>query len=337
MSKKQQDQIFNTKEFNLYLPFSIKDISQDESGDGEVIKIKGYANYSGDVDDEESIFVDHSGDVMVPSGFDLSVWKTNPQILMNHDRSQTIGKGIKATKKKDGLEIEAEIHQKACEEEDWYRIKNGLVTRFSVGFRTVAGEWKEIDKRQVFFITKSLLYEVSVVSIPCNAQSGFSLIKSLGEGNFSMGELDETNYQPTQEKSEKYIGESTMKLKLKELLSEEKIEEFKSLGLTEKLEEETDVDVKAFIDAKIKAATSDLKVELEAVKAAVAELSKKEEVTTEEKGEEETNPSTETQAEEEASTEEKAEEVQEPQVDLEQVKLLQDSIEKLKALVAEEK
>jgi HK97 family phage prohead protease len=322
-----EEQEFHTKEFKAYFSFDVKEEGMQDENGNEILKIKGMANFSGDVDDENSVFVDHTGDVIVPSGFDLSIYKTNPQILWQHNRDYSIGKGLKAIKKKDGLEIEAEIHKNAMEEEDWYRVKNGLVTKFSVGFRTMAGEWREIKKTPVFFITKALLMETSIVTIPCNAASGFSIIKSLGDDTFSFGDIEEKQeVQPTQQPAvtNKEIGDDKMKMKLRDLLAEDKVKELEALGLTEKLEEETDVDVKAFVEAKIK---QELVIFKEAL---LAEL--KAEVETEVKEEVPATPSTET----EVTTEEKekeAEEVKEDEVDEAQLKALTEAVEKLKTLI----
>lgn len=322
-----EEQEFHTKEFKAYFSFDVKEEGMKDENGNEILKIKGWANFAGNTEDENSVFVDHTGDVILPSAFDLSVWKSNPQILWQHDRDYTIGKGLKAIKKAEGLEIEAEIHKNAMEEEDWYRIKNGLVTKFSVGFRTMAGEWREIKKTPVFYITKALLFEVSVVGIPANSESSFVLTKGLSDGTISFGDIQEKEIQPTQQPAvtNKEIGDDKMKMKLRDLLAEDKVKELEALGLTEKLEEETDVDVKAFVEAKIK---QELVIFKEAL---LAEL--KAEVETEVKEEVPATPSTET----EVTTEEKekeAEEVkEEDEVDEAQLKAISEAVEKLKALI----
>lgn len=322
-----EEQEFHTKEFKAYFSFAVKEEGMQDENGNEILKIKGWANFCGNTDDDNSVFVDHCGDVMIPSGFDLSVWKSNPQILWQHNRDYSIGRGIKAIKKAEGLEIEAEIHKNAMKEEDWYRIKSGLVSTFSVGFRTIEGEWKEINKKPVFYIKKSLLYEVSAVTIPMNSASTFSVLKSLGDGAFSFGEIQEKQeIQPTQQPAvtNKEIGEDKMKMKLRDLLAEDKVKELEALGLTEKLEEETDVDVKAFVESKIKQELVIFKETL------LAEL--KAEVETEVKEEVPATPSTETEVVTDVK-EEVVEEVKEDVVDEVQLKALSEAVEKLKALI----
>jgi len=262
-----------TKEFKVYMPFSVK-----EDSDESILKIKGWANFCGNMSEDGSgAFVDHMHEVIVPSGFDLSVWKKNPQIFWQHDNHYPCGKGIKATKKAEGLEVEAEVHQKAMHEEDWYRVKSGMVSYFSVGFRCKAGEWKEVNGKQVYFITKALLLEVSLVSIPCNSESGFSIIKSLNEDGFYGGELDEYKEQEKQLNTE---GEDVMKIKRKDLLSADDVQKLKSLGLDEQLEDLVDVDLKEYIAGIVKAELEairevELKAKLEAEEKANAEAAEK--------------------------------------------------------------
>lgn len=349
VTKKNKIEDLTTKDFRVYFPFTTKDVACSDCGTmpctcvdseaGRIITIQGWANFCKDSGSED-VYVDHCGDVMVPEGFDLTVWNANPQILWQHDRSYTIGKGLQATKKTEGLEITAEIHEKAMEDQDFYKIDQGLVTMFSVGFRTLAGEWKKIGDRDVFFITKSLLYEVSVVSIPMNAASQFTRIKSLDDGSFYAGEIDRTpeSLPAVDGVIKNYLdGEDTMKIRLRDILPEEKVKELEELGLTADLDALKDVDTKSFIEALIAKQFGVLKTELIAL---VAEATKTAEVVAEVKTDEE-KPASEEEppaedaaspaAEEEppAAEEEKAE-------DVEAIKSLSESIAALTALAKAE-
>jgi len=250
------------KTFNLLTKFEVKaatspphDPEACDTGDSEVIKIAGYANFAGAVD-EGAPLVDLSGDVIVPSGIDVTIWKKNPQILLQHNRQATIGRGISVVKKKDGLYIEAEIHKGAMDDEDFYRIKSGLLSYFSVGFRTVAAEYKKVGDRQVYFITKSLLLECSVVGIPCCSDASFQIIKSLpDDGGFYAGELT-GKICPTIENENQEQKGVAMKLtmKFRDTLGEEEAKRLEGLGLGDKLDESVEVDPKAYFDTQIKAA-----------------------------------------------------------------------------------
>ena len=187
----------------------------------------------------------------MPSGMDVKAYKKNPVVLLNHDRSRVIGKALSVTKKDDGIYVKAEIHKGACDDEVYYSIKNGLVQTFSIGFRCLAGEYKEVNKNNVFFITKSALLEVSCVTIPCNQESTFSVVKSLnGEGFYAENtDLDATTDGPTTKSADintKEDGEETMKLALAELLSAAEVEKLKALGID--VAEEKEVSTKQYID-----------------------------------------------------------------------------------------
>lgn len=325
-----------TKSFKLYVPFSTKAEGTTEEGE-EILKIKGWANYCGNLDKDSEIFVDHCGDVMVPSGFDLSVWNKNPQILWNHDRTYTIGKGIKATKKKDGLEIEAELHQAAMEDEDWYRVKNGLVSYLSVGFRTVKAEMKEIDGKNVYFITKSMLYECSVVSIPMNSESGFSLIKSLNDDAWYAEETEEYLSDEDQNISEK--DGDVMKVTLRDMLPAAAAKSIEDSGFASMLDEEKDISTKQYVDTFKKeydAAIEAMREEIKELKALI-ETKAAGEDTSEQPAEEDASNAEESADDTKSDDEETSETKEESEEDPDSVKSLIEELAKLKALVAEEK
>jgi len=341
LKKKQKPEEFSTKEFHVYFPFETKDVACPDCGampciceeeSGKVIQIKGFANFCGDLNNSAATFIDHSGDVMVPSGFDLSVWNKNPQVLWQHNRDYTIGKGLQATKQANGLEVTCEIHEKAMEEQDFYKIDKGLVTMFSVGFRTLKGEYKEIEGREVFFITKALLYEVSVVSIPANSESQFTRIKSMNDGNFSAGDIYlSPESSSAKDAVNKTVSEDHVKLKLRDMLSEDKVKELEVLGMGASLDELQEVDAKSYIDALVsKEVQAEVAKALDAFK---AEQTKAAEAEAEETTEEELPASEEETTPEEEATPEETEE--EKAANVESIKSLSESIGSLKALVEE--
>ena len=343
LKKKNKAVEMDTKEFHVYFPFDAKAMicpacntlpCTCEEGTGKIIQIKGMANFCGDLNNDADVYVDHGGDVMVPSGFDLTVWNKNPQILWQHNRDYTIGKGLQATKLANGLEVTAEIHEKAMEEQDFYKVEQGLVTMFSVGFRTLKGEWKVINDREVYFITKALLYEVSVVSIPMNAESQFTRIKSLEDGSFSAGDLylsPESSLPAKDASNKSEDGDEYMKIKLRDILPADKVKELDDLGLADTLDELKEVDTKSFIQALVSKEVQ--AVVAKALEDFKAELTKAAEVTAEETTEEESPASEEEPAADEEAIVEETEE--EKAANVEAVKALSESIASLKALVEE--
>ena len=105
----------------------------------------------------------------------LKNFEKNPIILFNHDYDRPIGRatGLKITE--NGLELEAKISKSApanvCE-----LVKEGILGAFSVGFRVKDADY--ITETDGLKIKDAELFEVSVVSVPCNQAATFSLAKS---------------------------------------------------------------------------------------------------------------------------------------------------------------
>lgn len=137
-------------------------------GDAEdSIFIEGYANTTD---------VDRSDDVIISNAWlkGMDNYQKNPIILAYHDHDNPIGRmeDFKVTGK--GLWIRARIS--AAAEEVYKLIKDGILTAFSVGFRIKDAEFDNING--LFIIKELELMEISVVSVPCNQESIFSLAKS---------------------------------------------------------------------------------------------------------------------------------------------------------------
>ncbi|URN70906.1 capsid and scaffold [Escherichia phage Es2] len=159
----------------VHLDAYIKSIDS-ESKEG-VVKIRGFAN---------TISKDRAGDV-IPA----SAWKTsnaltnymkNPIILFGHDHRRPIGKCIDLNPTEMGLEIECEIYE-SSDPAIFSLIKNGVLKTFSIGFRCLDAEWDEAT--DIFIIKDLELYEVSVVSVPCNQDSTFNLAKSMNGHDYT--------------------------------------------------------------------------------------------------------------------------------------------------------
>ena len=139
-----------------------------ESDDGGVM-IRGMAS------------TDHSdrvGDVIKAEAWSkggLDQFKNNPIILFNHDYDRPIGRatGVKVTD--NGLELEAKI-SKAAPANVAQLVKDGVLGAFSVGFKVKDADYNE--ETDGLMIKDAELFEVSVVSVPCNQAATFSLAKS---------------------------------------------------------------------------------------------------------------------------------------------------------------
>src|SRR5210317_2467861 len=121
---------------------------------------------------------DRANDVIMAEAWTkggLSNFEKNPIILFNHDYDRPIGRatGLKVTD--NGLELEAKISKSApanvCE-----LVKEGILGAFSVGFRVKDADY--LKQSDGLMIKDAELFEVSVVSVPCNQAATFSLAKS---------------------------------------------------------------------------------------------------------------------------------------------------------------
>ena len=130
------------------------------------IYIEGYAS---------TVDIDRAGDV-VPS----SVWEKgmtnylkNPIILSQHDHDDPIGRMVEHKLDSNGLWIKARISAAA---EVFSLIKDGVLTAFSIGFRILDAEYN--SAAEVFVVKELELIEISVVSVPANQNTIFSLSKA---------------------------------------------------------------------------------------------------------------------------------------------------------------
>ena len=110
-------------------------------------------------------------------------FEKNPIILFNHDYNRPIGRatGLKTTE--NGLELTAKISKAAKDVTEL--VKDGVLGAFSAGFRVKDARLSE--ETDGLKIKDAELFEVSVVSVPCNQSATFSLAKSFD----SMAEYEE--------------------------------------------------------------------------------------------------------------------------------------------------
>ena len=105
----------------------------------------------------------------------LNNFEKNPIILFNHDYNKPIGRatGLKVTD--NGLELKAKI-SKSAPDHVAQLVKEGILGAFSVGFRVKDADY--LSETDGLKIKDAELFEVSVVSVPCNQAATFSLAKS---------------------------------------------------------------------------------------------------------------------------------------------------------------
>lgn len=153
----------------LYLTskFTAASTESDDS-----IYIEGYAS---------TVDRDRQGDVIPVSAWKEGLYNylKNPIILAYHNHQMPVGKMVEHKVTDSGLWIRAQV---PSEVGDVYKlIKKGLLSAFSVGFRVRDADY---DSASESFLIKQLeLHEISVVSIPANQNTIFSLAKAFDDAN----------------------------------------------------------------------------------------------------------------------------------------------------------
>jgi len=152
------------KIFNLTSTFK----ALEEVADGSVM-IRGMASTTD---------FDRAGDSISAEAWTkggLSNFEKNPIILFNHDYDKPIGRATGLKAGPNGLELEAKI-SKAAPASVCQLVKDGVLGAFSVGFRVKDADY--LQETDGLMIKDAELFEVSVVSVPCNQSATFSLAKS---------------------------------------------------------------------------------------------------------------------------------------------------------------
>ena len=174
--------------------FTVKGVSEDK----ETIRIEGFANTTSK---------DRSGDVILEEAWTkggMDNYLMNPILLAFHDHQRPIGEVTEYSVNNKGLRVVAEVSKAAG---DVYNlVKEGVLKAFSVGFRVKDADY---DSDTDIFVIKDLeLFELSIVSVPANAESIFSVKKSFENDsdytefknlyNIKSQELEITSEEPEQ-------------------------------------------------------------------------------------------------------------------------------------------
>ena len=145
---------------------TFKTLGEDDDGS---VNIKGLASTNA---------MDRAGDVINHDAWikmnGLENYKTNPIVLFNHDYNKPIGRATSLEVTENGLEFGAKISKSSGEIKDL--IKDGVLGAFSVGFRVKDADYN--SETDGYTIKDAELFEVSVVSVPCNQGAMFSVSKS---------------------------------------------------------------------------------------------------------------------------------------------------------------
>jgi HK97 family phage prohead protease len=185
------------KDFWVDSSFKVKAMD----GDTNSIMITGYAS---------TVSKDRAGDVVLASAWEkdsaLGNYFKNPIVLFGHDHRQPIGKMVDYQLDEYGLSVDIEVFD--VDPRVYKLVKGGALTTFSIGFRLK--DYKFDEGSETFLITELELFEISIVSVPCNQDCTFELSKSMRDDgsyeelrNEAIAEIDKnkglTKPTPTKE------------------------------------------------------------------------------------------------------------------------------------------
>ena len=256
---------------NKLIELDISFTKKASDADSSVITIEGYANTTDK---------DRSGDVVESEAWTkggLDNYRKNPIVLAYHDRRRPIGMTTSLGVDDKGLKIVADIHKAAGEVYDL--VKDGVLKTFSVGFMIKDAIYD--SAAETFFIKDLELHEISVVSIPANQNSVFSVSKSLD--NNDMDELkklyEKENVLPDNKPKDSSVDieksiESILESKLKEL--ESKLKEEKAVPKSVPSEENKIAELEASLKALTDKIEAEKEQELEKARKEKAEREKAE-------------------------------------------------------------
>lgn len=153
----------------LFLNSSFTKSEPLPTADGKIdsVTIEGYASTND---------VDRHGDVVPASVWEAGIknYLKNPVILAYHDHAEPVGRMTDHRVDEKGLFVKARIS--AAAEDVFNLVKDGVLTAFSIGFRIVDAEYN--SALELFVVKELELHEISVVSVPANQNTLFSLSKA---------------------------------------------------------------------------------------------------------------------------------------------------------------
>lgn len=151
--------------------------AKSEGGNSKERMIEGYFT---------TVDVDRSRDIVKPSALAgaISTFMKNPILCFNHDWSEGIGRIMSIQLDEYGCKVQAKIAEGTpMADKVWTLINQGVYNAFSFAFRVLGRESGGSDEDPIDVITNLDLLEVSVVTIPCNANATFSIVKGFEWGS----------------------------------------------------------------------------------------------------------------------------------------------------------
>lgn len=250
----------------LFLNSSFIKSETPATTDGKIasITIEGYASTND---------ADRQGDIVPASVWEkgISNYLKNPVILAYHDHSEPVGRMVDHRIDGKGLWVKARIS--AAASEVFNLVKDGVLTAFSIGFRIVDAEYN--SAAELFVVKELELHEISVVSVPANQNTLFSLSKAFDTAeefkSFKMQFAPNSESAKGLESSTEASSEVKKEMEMDPKQLEQMLADAASKAAEQTAKAIADTQAKALAE---KAAADKAEAELDArVKAAVASIS----------------------------------------------------------------
>ena len=153
----------NNKVLFINSAFTVKDNSPSAK---DSIFIEGYASTND---------IDRAGDVVPVAVWEKGIknYLKNPIILAYHDHNDPVGRVVQHKVDSKGLWVKARISSAS---KIFNLVKDNVLTAFSIGFKVLDASYDSVT--EIFSIKELELVEISIVSVPCNQNTIFSLAKA---------------------------------------------------------------------------------------------------------------------------------------------------------------
>jgi HK97 family phage prohead protease len=147
--------------------------------------------------------IDSDFEVIMPNAFDFTRYQKNPIILFNHDLDSPLGKMTELNQTDSGIIGKAYFGKSTFAQDMWMLIKEGILKTFSVGYITnktskrgdsdfngLVTQLKSVrpdsftdDKVKTIkrIITKAILFEVSITTIPAQENALVYAVKGISD------------------------------------------------------------------------------------------------------------------------------------------------------------
>lgn len=129
-----------------------------------------------------SIFnnVDYEKDTVIKGAFTKSLSEKTPVMLWNHDTAEPIGIWTVLKEDDKGLYVEGKllIDEVARAKEVYSLLKNNAISGLSIGYSVNDYDYTTDGVRELKDLT---LFEISLVSVPCNDEARIISVKSVEE------------------------------------------------------------------------------------------------------------------------------------------------------------